>query len=85
MRSARWQSIVDLPIVANRGLRHHRGIAPIFIGRGAPLRLDDALTCLSAGPAAPTRRYFQFSKIDAILTIGTSNPHPGGRCWPRCS
>jgi hypothetical protein len=27
MRSARWQSIADLPIVAHRGLRHHRGIA----------------------------------------------------------
>ena len=41
MRSARWQSIVDLPIVAYRGLRHHRGNregVPIFIGRGAPLR-----------------------------------------------
>ena len=44
MRSARWQSIADLPIGAHRGLQHHRrnreGVVPIFIGRGAPLTLQ---------------------------------------------
>jgi hypothetical protein len=27
MRSAKSQSVADLPIGAHRGLRHHRGIA----------------------------------------------------------
>jgi hypothetical protein len=53
MRSARSQSVADLPIGACGGLRHHWGngerIVPIFIDRGARHDLGRVM-CLQGAP-----------------------------------
>ena len=52
MRSARWQSIADLPIVAHRGLRHHRGIVREF--EYAPFGVDSGL-CVGVAATATAK------------------------------